>query len=326
MIKVSIAIAAYNIEDYISRCLESVIAQTLKDIEIIVVNDGSTDNTLYKIKNFIKVDDRIVLVNQKNKGLIEARKSALKVAKGEYILFIDGDDWLKLNCVELLYNKAKLKDSDIVLFNSFRAFEDGRLEKYRSFEEDLDLNSDNVKKILSGEIKANIWSKFIKLDFIKSNNIKYPSNITYAEDLATTASLFLYNPVVDIEEDNLYYYFQRINSVSNIINNKVLEVSKAIRFIKEILVERNLYESYKNEFEYLVYKHLFYYRIVDSNFYVDLHKQIYDEWNNYKININKNKYFLDFTSKLNTPIKLKQNIFMKNYRLGKLFNKVLNLR
>ena len=180
MIKVSIAIAAYNIEDYVSRCLESVVAQTLKDIEIIVVNDGSTDNTLYKIQNFGKVDDRIVVVNQKNKGLIEARKSALRVAKGEYILFIDGDDWLKLNCVEVLYNKAKLKESDIVLFNSFRAFEDGRLEKYRSFEENLDLNSDNVKKILSGEIKANIWSKFIKLYFIKINNIKYPSNITYA--------------------------------------------------------------------------------------------------------------------------------------------------
>lgn len=326
MIKVSIAIAAYNIEDYVSRCLESVVAQTLKDIEIIVVNDGSTDNTLYKIQNFGKVDDRIVVVNQKNKGLIEARKSALRVAKGEYILFIDGDDWLKLNCVEVLYNKAKLKESDIVLFNSFRAFEDGRLEKYRSFEENLDLNSDNVKKILSGEIKANIWSKFIKLDFIKSNNIKYPSNITYAEDLATTASLFLYNPAVDIEEDNLYYYFQRATSVSNVINNKVLEIPKAISFIKEVLVERNLYESYKDEFEYLVYKHLFYYRIVDSNFYVDLHKQIYDEWNSHKININKNKYFLDFTNKLNTPIKLKQNIFMKNYRLGKLFNKILNLK
>ncbi len=276
MIKVSIAIAAYNIEDYVSRCLESVVAQTLKDIEIIVVNDGSTDNTLYKIQNFGKVDDRIVVVNQKNKGLIEARKSALRVAKGEYILFIDGDDWLKLNCVEVLYNKAKLKESDIVLFNSFRAFEDGRLEKYRSFEENLDLNSDNVKKILSGEIKANIWSKFI--------------------------------------------------SVYNIINNKIMEIPKAISFIKEILVERNLYESYKDEFEYLVYKHLFYYRIVDSNFYVDLHKQIYDEWNSHKININKNKYFLDFTSKLNTPIKLKQNIFMKNYRLGKLFNKILNLK
>ena len=105
-----------------------------------------------------------------------------------------------------------------------------------------------------------------------------------------------------------------------------MEIPKAISFIKEILVERNLYESYKDEFEYLVYKHLFYYRIVDSNFYVDLHKQIYDEWNSHKININKNKYFLDFTSKLNTPIKLKQNIFMKNYRLGKLFNKILNLK
>ena len=100
--KVSVIIPAYNIEDYIGRCLESIIKQTLKDIEIIVVNDGSNDNTLAIINVFARKDNRIKIVDKKNKGSIEARKSGFKVANGEFILFIDGDDWIENDCLEIL--------------------------------------------------------------------------------------------------------------------------------------------------------------------------------------------------------------------------------
>ena len=127
--KASIIIAAYNIETYIRRCIISIINQTLKDIEIIVVNDGSTDNTLGIIKELYKLDNRIIIVNQENKGLIEARKSGLNIAKGEYILFVDGDDWLEINTLELLYNNAKENKSDIIIYNAFLSYDD-RKEKF----------------------------------------------------------------------------------------------------------------------------------------------------------------------------------------------------
>ena len=133
--KVSIIIAAYNIEDYINRCLNSIVNQSFKDIEIIVVNDGSTDNTINIINNFAKNDVRIKVIDKKNGGLIEARKSGLARASGEYILFLDGDDWLHIEAIEKLYKEAKKDNFDIVLYNFYLAYDNGKLEEKNSFEE-----------------------------------------------------------------------------------------------------------------------------------------------------------------------------------------------
>src|SRR5690625_3095089 len=97
MPKVSLIVAAYNIEKYIKKCLQSLINQTLLNIEIIVVNDGSTDNTLKEINRMEEVDDRIKIINQTNKGVMRAREVGFERAKGEYLLFVDGDDWLAEN-------------------------------------------------------------------------------------------------------------------------------------------------------------------------------------------------------------------------------------
>ena len=113
--KASIIIAAYNIETYIRRCIISIINQTLKDIEIIVVNDGSTDNTLGIIKELYKLDNRIIIVNQENKGLIEARKSGLNIAKGEYILFVDGDDWIDNELLAHYIMKIEEESGDLLI-------------------------------------------------------------------------------------------------------------------------------------------------------------------------------------------------------------------
>ena len=178
--KVSVIIAAYNIEDYIQRCLISVVSQTLKDIEIIVVNDGSTDNTLNKIQEIKDVYSKINIINQENKGLIEARKSGLKEATGEYVLFVDGDDWLEIQALELLYNKAEENESDVVLYDAFVSYDSGRYKL--SVINNYDLSYDYAENLFLNKILPSIWSKFIRLDFIKSNNIIFPDNITFGED------------------------------------------------------------------------------------------------------------------------------------------------
>lgn len=124
--KVSVIVAAYNIDKYIGRCLESLVNQTLKDIEIIIVNDGSTDQTRLIIEKRLNTDRRIILINQENKGSIEARKSGLNISKGEYILFVDGDDWLESNALEIMYNNALINESDILLYNAYKVDANGK--------------------------------------------------------------------------------------------------------------------------------------------------------------------------------------------------------
>ena len=112
-IKVSVVVPAYNVENYIEDCLKSLINQTLKEIEIIVVNDGSTDNTFEIINKYANLDFRIKVISQENQGISVTRNNGIKIAKGEYIGFVDSDDWVDENYFEELYNTAKKFDADI---------------------------------------------------------------------------------------------------------------------------------------------------------------------------------------------------------------------
>ena len=111
--KLSVIIPVYNVEQYLPKCLASVVQQTLKDIEIICVNDGSTDNCLKILEEFKSKDNRIKIINKENAGLGNARNTGLEEAKGEYISFIDSDDYIDENFFELLYNEAKEDDADV---------------------------------------------------------------------------------------------------------------------------------------------------------------------------------------------------------------------
>lgn len=111
--KVSIIVPAYNTEKYISKCLESLVNQTLKEIEIILIDDGSKDNTLNIAKSFMEKDSRIKIISQTNQKQGAARNQGMRVAKGEYIGFVDSDDWVDLDYFEKLYNSAKKYDTDI---------------------------------------------------------------------------------------------------------------------------------------------------------------------------------------------------------------------
>lgn len=318
--KVSIIVAAYNIENYIERCLQSIINQTLRNIEIIVVNDGSTDNTLDIIKKISRIDKRITIVNQQNKGLIETRKIGLRKARGEYVLFIDGDDWLELNTLELLYDNATVNKSDIVIYNAFLSYDDMK-QKYNNVSDNLD-KDDNIKNLLLSKILPNIWSKFIKLEFIKSNNVVFPSNISFGEDLATVLSLFIHNPQISILDEYLYHYYQRNNSITKNKNDKVLEVDRALTFIEDKLRENNIYIKYEKEFEDLVFHHLF---ILWFLKYVDVEEiniKLYEQYKNRKLDINKNKIIKNKIRSYPLSLKIRIKCYDNSYQIGKLYDKL----
>lgn len=122
MALVSVIIPIYNISPYVFQCINSATKQTYKDIEIILVNDGSTDGSIEICEYFRKTDTRVKLINQNNQGLVAARKSGINSAKGTYIFYLDGDDWIDENCIEIYMQEAQKNDSDIVIGGHKREF------------------------------------------------------------------------------------------------------------------------------------------------------------------------------------------------------------
>lgn len=321
--KVSAIVAAYNIESYIERCLISIINQTVEDIEIIVVNDGSTDKTRYVVEEVANKDDRIIIINQENKGLIEARKSGVDIARGEYILFIDGDDWLELDTIDSLYKTAEKNNSDIVLYNGFLAYDNQKLKK-ESFKREVINSNDFLKELFLNKISPSICFKFIKRSFITENNIEFPNDISYAEDLATTSILFMNKPRISTLDKCLYNYYQRENSMVNTITNKILEVNKAISCVEKNLKNKGLYKEYYEEFEYMTYIHLFIYRIILAKEVNDIYAKVHNQYKERKVNIKKNRYIKEEINKNPLSFKVRLYSYHKNYRLGVVYDKVRN--
>ena len=322
--KVSVIIPAYNIEKYIARCLTSLTKQTLKDIEIIVVNDGSTDNTLNVIREISSKDKRIKIIDKQNQGSIEARKSGMQIANGEYLLFVDGDDWLELDTIEKLYNNSKFNKSDIVLYNGYFSF-DNHKKKLNTFKSEINENS--IKDLLLDNICAGLAFKMIKHEYIKLNNITFVNNISYAEDLATSISLFLFNPKISYVDEYLYNYYQREDSITKIVTDKTLEVDVALKFIYTKLKEHDMYEIYKEEYEYMVYNHIMEYQLLEKYYkYRNLGKKLQQQYKEYNININRNKYISHRISKYSLSQKIRTKAYCKSYDLGQIYDTVINIK
>jgi len=183
--KISVVIPVYNTEKYLRKCLDSVINQTLKDIEIIIVNDCSPDNSEVIIDEYKSKDSRIVYINHKeNLGLGGARNSAIAIAKGEYLASVDSDDYILPNMLELLFKTATNSQADIVIFGFQRVNEEGNKLKSQKPKNTTLYNHNNSINIFSTTNPA-FWNKLWKKSLYTENNICFP-NYVYYQDLATT--------------------------------------------------------------------------------------------------------------------------------------------
>ena len=329
MCKVSIIIPAYNIESYIERCILSCINQTFREIEIIVVNDGSTDKTLDKINKLKSDDNRIVVIDKKNEGSMEARKSGWDIAKGEYILFVDGDDHIHKDTVEILYGKAKKQNYDIVCYKFFIENHEGVVNKGWEKEVNISENIPLLDLLFSGKISHCMWSKLIRKDFVSDNRIEFPSNFSYGEDLAFIYTLAMYNPLFTVIDDCLYYYCRREGSLDNDVNEKTTEIIQALIFVKSQLIKNNIYEKYREEFEYIAYIQGYYMRKA----YIFNHKdkisrRLFNNWKQLKININtkNNNFYRRLYKNDSKKALIVEEICKNSYMLGQLYYKVMNLK
>lgn len=224
MIKISIIVPVYNTEKYLKKCLDSLINQTLKDIEIICINDGSPDNSLKILKEYEKKDKRIKIIDQENQGVSVARNNGIKIANGEYIGFVDSDDYVDLDFYEKLYN-----DSDNVeLCSTFL---------------------DNSK--ITNQIYYYFTNCIYKRKFIIDNNIYFPENVTNSEDRCFLWKAVLLSNKINYTKNTHYHYIKRNGSAeqSAMSNKKTESIITSVRIRYNLL---NQYEKDKKEYNYLI--------------------------------------------------------------------------
>lgn len=217
MIKLSIIVPVYNVAEYLERCLNSLINQTLNEIEIICVNDGSTDNSLCILEKFAGLDKRIKIINQKNKGLSGARNTGIKLVQGEYFGFLDSDDWVDLDYFEKLYKRAKNCDADISLGDFIRK---GKFKhKIRlKLNKEEEFVGDNEKFYGSQFYHFPcVWNKIYKTS--KFNDLRFIEGIYFEDGPYTIQALNRANKVVTCCNTYLYY-FVNPNSIVKTLNKK----------------------------------------------------------------------------------------------------------
>jgi glycosyltransferase involved in cell wall biosynthesis len=212
--KVSIIVPAYNTEKYISKCLSSLVNQTIKDIEIIIVNDGSTDNTKDIISSFANENNNIKIINQDNLKQGAARNNGIKIASGEYIGFVDSDDWVDSDYFEKLYCAAKKYDSDIALATNVRTG-NGKTKKRISI-----LKEEFITDMQGKMDACRLWkdgcptNKIYRTNLLRKYNILYPEGVYCEDKIFTTKSVYYANGIVTVP-DIYYYYFRNPDSTVN---------------------------------------------------------------------------------------------------------------
>jgi glycosyltransferase involved in cell wall biosynthesis len=186
-VKISVIIPVYNAEKYIAECIESLLSQTLKECEFIFVNDGSKDESEKIIQHYLQRDKRIILINQDNQGVSSARNKGISTATGEYIGFVDSDDFIKEDMYETLYNAAKLGDYDAVVSDFQNVIENGYCRKSYPFPKDTHLTKEYINEeilpyLLEREDMNTTWNKLYKLQLVLDNVIRFPEKMSIGED------------------------------------------------------------------------------------------------------------------------------------------------
>lgn len=268
MVKVSVIVPIYNVENYLEESLSSVLSQTLEDIEIICVNDGSTDNSLNILNDFAQKDSRIKIFSQENLGVSVARNNALKKASGDYIYFFDADDYICPTGLEKLYISAVNNDSDISIFKAM-VFNNDFSDAYESHMcvidslypncdfENQTFNHRDIKKFILNTPQMP-WNKLFKKKFLdKYEDIEFPPNLPYNDVVFHVKSMLRAYKISFVPEYLYYYRKNNPNSISN-DNSNHIQIFKIIKIVEDFLKEENFMEEYQKEFDCFKIDHISY--------------------------------------------------------------------
>lgn len=263
--QVSIIVPVYNVENYIERCLNSLVNQTFKDIEIITINDGSTDKSLELLNKYAKEDIRISVIDLGDEGVSYCRNLGIEKANGKYIMFVDSDDWIDSSMVEVLYKKAEENKLDLVMCSYIREFKDHSKEKIFNLPQEIIYKDNEVKnellRKLVGPIKeelsnpemldalGTVWGKLYRADILKENKIKFVDlkEIGSAED--TLFNIFTFNylkKLMFLNKPMYHYWRDNLKSVTSQYNPKLKEQRKVFfKYISDFIRENNFEQVFE---------------------------------------------------------------------------------
>lgn len=248
----SIIIPVYNVQDYVEKCLDSLINQTLKNIEVIIIDDGSTDKTGEIVDTYKqKYPDLFKVFHKKNEGVSIARNVGLENVTGEYIGFLDPDDWVSYDMYEKLYQVAIKNNCDIVACDTLAIYPDKKvlIESHineTSTIEDLMLNAYAV-----------LWNKIYKREIIGEVKFKQVIGMNFCEDVRFLYMVYPQIKKIGVIHEALHNYLQRSGSLTYVYNEKLYQLIDSLDDIVSYYKEQNLYEKYYDELEYSYVRYLF---------------------------------------------------------------------
>lgn len=256
MIKVSVIIPVYNVEKYLKRCLDSVINQTLRELEIICVNDGSTDGSSDVLDEYKRKDNRIIIINKINGGLSSARNVGIKIAQGEYIGFLDSDDWVDLNFFEKLYDAAKKYDADAACAEIRRPHLSGRVSLKLIFPNEKVL-SEIQSKYSYNKVprQCYVWNKIYRRSELERQKLNFKEGIMF-EDIYFTPRFLYFSDKIVIVHGIFYNYWVNNQSISRNMRDKnqidlIAARTDLIKFSRDhhIIFEEKYYIKNKNTYK-----------------------------------------------------------------------------
>lgn len=242
MVKVSVVVPVYNVEKYLERCLETLVNQTLEELEIIVVNDGSTDGSHKIIERYVsKYPHKMVVLCKENSGLSDARNYGMRFCKGEYIGFIDADDYVEIEMFEKLYEKARDENCDVVICDY--------IKEYISTQQIVKAcQHDSKKSMFIGGLAA-AWNKIYKRELVEKAKLQFPKGLIY-EDTEFFCCLIPYVERCGYVEIPFVHYVQRRDSIANTQGDKIAMIFSIFDNIISYYQKKEWYKEYYQEIEY----------------------------------------------------------------------------
>lgn len=253
-VKVSIIVPVYNVEKYLDRCMRSLLTQTLQDIEIILIDDGSPDGSGKKCDEYSRQDNRIKVIHKKNEGLGYARNSGMEIATGEYVAFVDSDDFVAHEMYEIMYAKACEKDMDALFAGYYIYSRSGKVTRMQEVSQEIiyddKKNRDNYLLQMIGSKPAypkdshftmSVWRGIYKLDIIKKNKCRFPSERkVISEDIVFHIHFLHYATTIGMIPNCFYYYCENELSLTHLYREDRFE-----KVLKLLLTISDLFEKYR---------------------------------------------------------------------------------
>jgi len=279
-----VIVPIYNVASFLPKCIESILEQSFSDFELILVNDGSPDNSHDICLSYQEKDKRITIINKTNGGLLSARKAGLENACSEFISFIDGDDWVNRDYLQVMYQLILGNNVDLVITGHIREFE-GKFEKILPFFKSGRYEFESMDKVVENMIYSGtfckhgistyVWNKLFRKSLLESILYEVPSEIVMGEDAAITYSYLSISKSILISDGCYYYYRQRSNSIVKTLqafDKELLQLSNLFNFLYKKLIDRYDFIKIRKDLSFYLYSQilvrtggLFNQNVIDAN-------------------------------------------------------------